>query len=355
MADRFSKNIENYIGTINLPVGLAGPITINGEYANKDYLLPLATIEGALVASYNRGAKVISLSGGANTIFSDNAVVRVPAFKFVDAFTSQKFRKWLEELHETKVLDTLVSSTSNYCKLVSVKFSELSNILYVELNFSTGNAAGQNMVTLASQAIHDFIVENSPYKIKRSMVEANFSSDKKASYRSLLGVRGAKVSAEVFIPEMIVKEYLHSTVEDMAESWQIASSGASLSGMIGNQAHYANGIAALYLACGQDVACTAESAIGITRFEQVQENDAKYLYASVTMPNIIVGTVGGGSSLPSAKACLDLLGIDSKKPNSSKELAEIVAATCLAGEISLLAAITANQFTQAHFNHARRK
>ena len=189
-------------------MGIAGPVKINGSYANKEYFLPLATLEGALVASYNRGAKVISLSGGAKTVFHSCAVTRVPAFKLKDSFTAKDFQIWLENLHENKVFDDLVASTSNYCKLSSVKFSELANILYLELNFSTGNAAGQNMVTLASQAIHDYIMANSPFDIKRSMVESNFSSDKKASYRSLLGVRGAKVSAEVLIPEAIVNEYL---------------------------------------------------------------------------------------------------------------------------------------------------
>jgi hydroxymethylglutaryl-CoA reductase (NADPH) len=133
------------------------------------------------------------------------------------------------------------------------------------------------------------------------------------------------------------------------------SSYAALSaGYIGNQAHYANGLTAMYLACGQDAACTAESAIGITRFEKQSKNGAENLYVSVTMPNIVVGTVGGGAKLPSSKACLDLLGLEAGNPNSSKEFAEIIAAACLGGEISIVAAMTANQFTQAHINHARR-
>lgn len=347
--DLYTNNIENYIGTAKIPIGVAGPLLVNGNYAKNKYLVPLATTEGALVASYNRGAKVTHLSGGINTCIVDEGVTRSPAFKFENLVNLQNFCRWLDT-QKLRIKD-IAKATSNHCLLIDIEEFIANNTVYLKLKYSTGKASGQNMVTVASQAIYEYILAHSPIDIVFALVEANFSSDKKASYQSLLGVRGKKVCAEVNLSAELVEKYLHCSSRDMAIAWEISSIGSKCSGSIGSQAHYANGLAALYIACGQDAACTAESSIGITNCNLKADES---LSISITMPNIMVGTVGGGTNLPSQAACLGLLNL-TKNENAARELAEITAALCLCGEISLIAAITANEFTKAHQHHGRGK
>jgi hydroxymethylglutaryl-CoA reductase (NADPH) len=204
------------------------------------------------------------------------------------------------------------------------------------------------MVTIATDAICHYIFHHSPFQPVRWYVEANFSGDKKASSQSFQTVRGKKVAAEVIIPKEVVEKSLHTTADQIAHYYQVSTIGALLSGTIGMQGHYANSLAALYLACGQDVACVAESAVGITRFECIDGGD---LYASVTLPNLMVATVGGGTGLPSQKTCLEILGLSG--PGNANAFAEVAAGLCLAGEISIAAAISSGEFTQAHKQLAR--
>ena len=215
--------------------------------------------------------------------------------------------------------------------------------------YLTADASGQNMVTLATEAICDYIRAASPVSPQYSFVEANLSGDKKASAQSFLLVRGKKVSAEALLPAALVEKRLHTTPEHMVNYWRMSALGGVLSGTVGVHGHYANGLAALYLACGQDVACVAESAVGVTRFE-VADGD---LYASVTLPNIMVGTVGGGTALPSARACLEVLGLAG--PGKAQALAEVAAALCLAGELSIIGALCSGDFSRAHGLLARGK
>jgi hydroxymethylglutaryl-CoA reductase (NADPH) len=222
------------------------------------------------------------------------------------------------------------------------------NHVYLRFDFHTGDAAGQNMVTIATQAICDYIREHSPVTPEYFFLEANMSGDKKASAQSFLTVRGKKVTAEVNLPEELVSKMLHTTPERMVDYWRMSAVGGVLSGTIGVQGHYANGLAALYIACGQDAACISESAVGVTRFELTSAGD---LYAAVTLPNLIVGTVGGGTGLPSQKACLDLLGLAG--PDHSRAFAEVAAALTLAGELSIIGALCADHFARAHQQLAR--
>jgi hydroxymethylglutaryl-CoA reductase (NADPH) len=204
------------------------------------------------------------------------------------------------------------------------------------------------MVTIATEAICAYIQAATPIRPQYFFVDANLSGDKKAATQSFQSVRGKKVSAEVTLAAEQVRQRLHTTPERMADFWRMGALGGVLSGTMGVQGHYANGLAALYLACGQDVACVAESAMGITRFEVTSEGD---LYAAVTLPNLVVGTVGGGTHLPSQRACLDILGLAG--PGNARALAEVCAGLCLAGELSLSAAVCAGQFTHAHQTLAR--
>jgi hydroxymethylglutaryl-CoA reductase (NADPH) len=205
------------------------------------------------------------------------------------------------------------------------------------------------MVTIATDALCHAIVADCPVPMKAWYIEGNFSGDKKASFLGLVTGRGRKVSASVTLPAGVVQKTLGTSVQAMLDYGQVANLGSHLSGQLGAQAHFANGLAALYLATGQDAACVAESAVGITRMEARGED----LFCSVTLPNILVGSVGGGTGLPSQSAGLNVLGL--KGAGKAAALAEVVAATCLCGEISIVAAIAAGHFSRAHENLARHR
>jgi hydroxymethylglutaryl-CoA reductase (NADPH) len=226
---------------------------------------------------------------------------------------------------------------------VDLRVTVEGNHVYLNFEFTTGDASGQNMVTLATDAVCDYIREHCPVQPQYAFVEGNLSGDKKASAQSFLLVRGKKVSAEALLPVELVRKRLNTTPERMVDYWRMSALGGVLSGTLGVQGHYANGLAALFLACGQDVACVAESAVGVTRFEVGAGGG---LYACVTLPNIMVGTVGGGTGLPSQRACLELLGLAGA--GQAQALAEVCAGLCLAGELSIIGALCSGNFSRAH-------
>ncbi|MFH0828451.1 MAG: hydroxymethylglutaryl-CoA reductase [Candidatus Omnitrophota bacterium] len=347
-ASIFEGNIENYIGLAQVPVGVIGPLRINGLYAHGDFYVPLATTEGALVASYNRGAKVISLSGGARVLCLLERVTRAPGFAFNDLVEAAQFIVWA--VGQFAKFREIAKTTTSHGNLDDFKVTVDGNQVYINFEYTTGDAAGQNMVTIATEAVCKYIMEESPIKPRFFFIESNMSGDKKATAISYLFVRGKKVSAEITIPRDIFMKFLHTTPEMMMEYWKMSFVGGVQSGSIGVQGHYANGLAAIFIACGQDAACVSEAAMGITRVDVVNNGD---LYISVTLPNLIVGTVGGGTSLPTQSECLALLGC--KGDGTAKKFAEICAATVLAGEISIMGAVAAGQFASAHKKYGRKK
>lgn len=343
---RYARNVENFLGTVKVPVGLAGPLRVNGLFAQGDYYVPLATTEAALVASYSRGCQLLSEAGGATAMLLVEGVNRSPGFAFANLQEAGAFVVWA--LANVDAFRAVAATTTRHGELVDVRVTVEGNHVYLNFEYFTADAAGQNMVTIATQAVCEHILANSPVKPRYHFVEANLSGDKKASAVSFLLVRGRKVSAEATIPAALVAKRLHTTPQRMVEYWAISAMGGVLSGTMGVQGHYANGLAALYIATGQDAACVAESAVGVTRFELTPTGD---LYASVTLPNIMVGTVGGGTGLPSQRACLDLLGLAG--PGKSQALAEVAAAVCLAGELSIVGAICSGEYASAHARLAR--
>ena len=343
---RFSRNIENFIGTVKVPVGIAGPVRVQGMHARGDYYLPLATTEAALVASYSRGAQIITEAGGCSAALLAEGVGRAPGFAFASLAEAATFARWVERQHEA--FATVTARTSAHAKLIGVRASVEGNHVYVQLEFRTGEAAGQNMVTLATAAILQHVAGAAPVRCEHCFLEANYSGDKKASAHSLAGVRGKRVSAEVRLPRALVADRLHTTPECMTEYWRMAALAGVLTGTVGVQGQFANGLAALYIACGQDAACVAESATGVTRLELARDGG---LYACVTLPNVIVGSVGGGTGLPSQRACLDVVGAGG--PADARALAELCAALALAGELSLIGALCSGDFARAHADRAR--
>lgn len=334
-------NIENYIGMAQVPVGLAGPLRVNGTHAQGDYRIPLATTEGALVASYTRGMKAITLSGGANAVILDEGVQRAPYFQFRDLAAAARFLSWLA-VHEDN-FTRVVRQTSRYAQLKGVTPFLDGNAVTLLVEFTTGDAAGQNMVTICTDRICRYITENCPEEVVVWYIEANASGDKKANRLAYQRVRGKKVSVEVVLPRSVVAAVLKTTPENLDRYARAAVYGSVLSGTLGVQAHFANGLAALFIACGQDAACVAEAATGTVRLEATASGD---LYASATLPNLIVGTVGGGTSLPTQRECLELM--DCYGTGNAGKLAEITATVCLAGELSILSALTEGHFAAAH-------
>lgn len=345
---QYAKNIENVVGSVSVPVAIAGPLRVNGCAAQGDYYVPLATTEAALVASYTRGCQLMSESGGCSTLVLAEGVSRAPGFIFSNLREVGAFAQWA--LAQKDAFIEVAATTTNYGRLTDIRLTVEANHVYLICEYYTADAAGQNMVTIATQAICDFIRDNSPVKPRHIFVEANLSGDKKASSQSFQSVRGRKVAAECLIPAEGLAKRLHTDAATLEEYWRMSALGGVLSGTIGVQGHYANGLAALFLATGQDVACVSEAAVGVTRFEARADGS---LYASVTLPNLIVGTVGGGTGLPTQSACLEILGL--KGTGHARALAEVAAALALAGELSIIGALAAGHFTRAHEKLARHK
>ena len=337
----YERNIENFIGTVKVPVGIAGPLRINGLFAQGDYYVPLATTEAALVASYSRGAQLITAAGGCSTAVINKGISRAPGFILENLTKAILFVNWIVNISDE--LKMVARTTTSHGELVDIKVTIEGNYVFVNFDYFTADASGQNMITIATQKICEYIMRNSPVTPEKYFIEGNLSGDKKASSLSFLGVRGKKVISEVIIKQELVRKFLRTTPEEMITFWKMTTVGAILLGTTGFNGHFANGLAALYIACGQDAACVVESAVGITRMEVKHGGD---LYVSVSLPNLMVGTVGGGTGLPSQKACLDILNLSGE--NNSMAFAEVAAAIVLAGELSIAGAITAGDFTHAH-------
>ncbi|MEM8966902.1 MAG: hydroxymethylglutaryl-CoA reductase [Bacteroidota bacterium] len=337
----FQGHIENFAGLCMLPVGLAGPLCIRGDHANGNFRIPMATTEGALVASYNRGLRAGRKSGGFWAKVIEETVQRCPLFKFHNAQEGFLFTQWIDSQQDT--IKLVAESSSRYAILKNIRTILEGNEVIVCLEYQTGDASGQNMVTLCSQKVCDFIRDYTPHSPQAIYIEGNASGDKKAGIRSLGRTRGKRVIAEVTIPKKIVNTILKTTPQRLVNFWQSSTMSQIKTGSAGNQGHIANGLAAIFLATGQDVACISEAAAGFNRAEVTAQGE---LYASLTLPNLIIGSVGGGTGLPTQRECLEMM--DCYGTGKANKLAEIMTAVALAGELSIGAAIAEGHFTRAH-------
>jgi hydroxymethylglutaryl-CoA reductase (NADPH) len=340
-------NCEHFSGVAQIPLGFAGPLRIVGEHAEGDFLIPLATSEGTLVASYDRGMKVLNLSGGVTCTVVADAMQRAPVFVFRDARGARDFVKWVNE-NRSRIAEE-AESTSRVAKLQEID-SYLSNkFAYLRFNFSTGDAAGQNMVGRATFAGCSWILDNYP-GVQRFYLESNFATDKKASQINIMRTRGKRVTAEAVIPRDVLIQQMRVEPETLAYHYNVANLGSILSGANNNGLHSANAITAMFIATGQDVANVAESSAGLMYAELTPQND---LYLSLTIPSLIVATYGGGTGLPTQRECLAVLGCEGK--GKVLKLAEIVAGVALAGEISLAAAISSAEWVSSHEQYGRNR
>ncbi len=340
-------NIENLIGFARLPIGVIGPLRVNGIHAHGDFYVPLATTEGALVASYNRGATLLSRAGGAAVLCLTESVARAPCFVFETLAQVGVFLAWV--LPQFDALKDVVAATSRHCRLLDLRTAITGREVHLIFEFTTGDASGQNMTTFATQAICNKLLEGSPVRPERWYLEGNLSGDKKATMLSFTYVRGKKVVAEAILPRALIQRILRVTPEGMVGYWTSSIVGGVQSGSIGVQGHYANAVAALFIACGQDVACVSEASIGLTRMDLTKDGS---LYVSVTMPNLIVGTVGGGTWLPTTSECLRMMGCLGE--GRARKFAEICCATALAGELSITGALVSGEFGKAHAKLGRK-
>ncbi|MCQ2056392.1 MAG: hydroxymethylglutaryl-CoA reductase (NADPH) [archaeon] len=338
-SEKASKNIENMIGVTQVPLGFAGPILINGDFAKGRYLVPLATTEGALIASISRGMSVITSAGGSKVKIFNNMMTRAPVFRVDGIDHCVKVIEWINQ--NRRLLDNVVSETTTHGKLLEIEPFPNGRNLHIRLKFSTGDAMGMNMVTIASESIGKLIEKNT--EAKMVSVSGNMCTDKKpAAINSIYG-RGKYVVAEARIPEDIVRVKLHSTTSAIIELNERKNLiGSAMAGSLGFNAHAANMAAALYIATGQDPAHVIEASMCITTCENVNEN----LYIAVRIPSIEVGTVGGGTNLPSQSAALKM--IDCFGEGKACKLGEITATTILAGELSTLGAQAAGHLGTAH-------
>jgi len=345
--EKLAGSIEGFIGYAQVPLGVAGPVRIKGRYADGEFIVPLATTEGTLVASFQHAFNVMNRCGGAQAACSRQLVGRAPCFSFADLPTAAAMADWLPTRFAE--MQAAAASTSRFCRLQSAKTSLVGNTVYMMLEYSTGDAAGQNMVTLATQAVCDALLAIMPHQPQSWLVESVLSGDKRASAQAFLGARGRNASAEVVLPARIIGRYWRADPAAMARCWSQATVGAAQTGAVGLQGNVANALAALFIACGQDVACVSEATTSVTRIEV---NAAGDLYASVTMPNLIVGTVGGGTFLPTARECLAMLGCVGD--GTAAKFAEICAVVALAGELSIVGAMASGAFAHAHASGGRK-
>ncbi|KAD2804634.1 hypothetical protein E3N88_38011 [Mikania micrantha] len=343
---------EMPIGYVQVPVGVAGPLLLNGC----EYMVPMATTEGCLVASTNRGCKAVISSGGATAVLFKDGMSRAPVVRFGTAARAASLKFFLEDRINFDTLSIVFNKSSRFARLQSIQCSIAGKNLYIRFTCSTGDAMGMNMVSKGVQNVLDFLHIDFP-DMDVIGISGNFCSDKKPAAVNWIEGRGKSVVCESVITEEVVRKVLKTTVPALVELNTLKNlAGSAIAGSLGGfNAHAANIVSAIFIATGQDPAQNIESSHCITMMEAV--NGGKDLHISVTMPAIEVGTVGGGTQLASQAACLNLLGVkgaSKESPGSNARLlATIVAGSVLAGELSLMSAISAGQLVKSHMKYNR--
>jgi hydroxymethylglutaryl-CoA reductase (NADPH) len=333
-------NIENFMGVAQVPIGLAGPLRINGEHAKGDFYIPMATSEGTLVASYNRGMRLLSESGGVKTTVIGQFMQRSPAFFFDDALQARDFGDWVVENFEA--IKGAAETTTRSGKLMNIRQFAIGPVRNLRFNYTTGDAAGQNMTGKATRAACEWIMKNYPKKA-RYILSGNMDTDKKHSRANMLLTRGKRVVAECTIKGDLLKSMMHTSAKDLFFTRQISNVGAFLAGSANNGAHAANGLTAMFIATGQDVANVSESHAGVTYAQLLDNGD---YYWSITLTSLIVATYGGGTGLATQRECLEMM--DCYGKGKANKFAEICAAVVLAGDTSLSSAILADEWVSSH-------
>lgn len=343
-AEAVSRNVENFIGVTQVPLGIAGPVKVRGEFARGDFFIPLATTEGALVATINRGCSVVSGSGGVLVRVIRDEMTRAPVFRIEGIEHGIRVGDWLSQ--NLKRLQAETRSTTKHGRLLSAIPFMSGRTMFIRFSFSTADAMGMNMATIASQKMCDLIEEETG--AKTISVSGNMCTDKKPSALNFIMGRGKTVLAEAVIPERVVRSKLHSSSTEIVETAirkNMVGSAMSLS--YGFNSHFANMAAAMFIATGQDAAQVVEASMGISLAEKIEGG----LYISVRLPALEIGTVGGGTTLPTQKEALGIMGCAGN--GKALKFAEIIGSVILSGELSTLAALSKGELAAAHAKLAR--
>src|SRR3954447_21209858 len=333
-------NIENFVGAAQVPLGVAGPLLINREHAQGEFFVPMATTEGTLIASYNRGMRLLTECGGVKTTVVEDHMQRAPVFIFDDALQAREFGAWVDA--HTEQIRGEAESTTSTGKLSYIGHYQIGPLRYLRLNYTTGDAAGQNMTGKATLAACEWIKANHPDH-PTFILSGNIDTDKKHSHINMLLTRGKRVVAEAVISNDVLQRLMGVDTQTLYDYRQVGMVGGFLAGSSYNGAHAANGLTAMFIATGQDAANISESHAGVT-YARLRENGDYYW--SVTLTSLIVATYGGGTGLPTQRECLELLGCYGQ--GKVRKLAEICAATVLAGDTSLTSAILAGHWISSH-------
>ncbi len=333
-------NIENFIGAAQVPIGLAGPLRINGEHAKGDFYVPLATTEGTLVASYNRGMRLLTECGGVKTTVVQEYMQRSPVFIFEDALQAREFGHWVQA--QFAAIKAAAQSTTHVGRLINIYQHAVGPLRHLRFNYTTGDAAGQNMTGKATLAACEWIAANYPGGAK-FLLSGNMDTDKKHSQINMLDTRGKRVVAEAVIRREALRNLMGVDAAELFAMRQVSNVGAFLAGSSNNGQHAANGLTALFIACGQDVANVAESHAGVVYNQLLPNGD---YYWSITLTSLIVGTYGGGTGLATQRECLEMLGCYGS--GGADKFAEICAGVVLAGETSLAGAVVHGDWVSSH-------
>ena len=346
------KNIENMVGATHVPLGVAGPLKIEGDFAKGDFYIPLATTEGALVASVSRGCRAITNAGGAKVFAENKGMTRAPVFKVSGIEEGRKLIQWVEKNFSR--IKKVAESTTHFGELKKIHPWTCGKNVYLRFVFDTKDAMGMNMAVVACDKVVTELIEKET-KVKCIALSGNMCTDKKPSFMNYVNGRGKRVHAEAVLKRNIIEKILKAKPEEIVEvNYRKNMIGSAMAGSLGFNAHFANMVAALYIATGQDPAHVVGGSMGMTTAEM----DGKDLYISVYMPNVNVGTVGGGTCLATQKEALEMLGVSGagKTPgDNAMKLAEIVGATVLAGELSVLGALATGDLARAHVQLGRGK
>lgn len=337
-------NIENLIGAVQVPVGVVGPVLVHGDHAQGLFYVPMATTEGTLIRSYERGLVALTHAGGVQTSVREDANHTVPSFSFDDIRSAARFADWLPD--QLEALQHETRQTTNHGKLLELKCQQTGRQVLTTFSFSTGDAHGMNMIMKATERLCRWILDH--YDCAGHLLFSGNCSEKRPSGVILTRGKGKWVTAGAFVPERILRLYLHTTADELTRLWRTTVVGHLQSGSLGHTAHAANGLTALFMATGQDVANIANSACVST----IEPADGG-IYISVTLPGLIVATVGGGTSLPTQQEGLRMM--DCYGSGKARKLAEITAAVVLGGELSLSAAIVSGEFVAAHEQYGRNR
>jgi hydroxymethylglutaryl-CoA reductase (NADPH) len=339
------NNIEYFIGMAQVPIGIAGPLKIKGQYADGDFYVPMATTEPTLVYTYTAGMRLLSSAGGVNTMILKDEMHLSPVFRFDGITSAKKFVQWLSGNFDK--IKEKAESVTRHGKLKRLEPHIFDRNVVVKFCYTTGDAAGFNMITIATNVACQFI--RAIIKPETFYLQSNFSSIKKITAHNLVAGYGKMAIADVIIPRTSIQRFYGISPESLVAYSQFVYLSSAHAGMVGVNGHSANALAALFIACGQDVASVVESHTCITNFELTKSGD---LYVSVKLPNLIVGTVGGGTGIGTQKECLEILHCYGH--GKAKKFAEISAATVLAGEVGIYSALVAEKFSDAHKKYRRR-